>query len=563
MIEIDNPAHLAPDTAGICRSVEFSPESIVEGTPDSPELHALGIALMGPLEKIMRLATRVLNTPAAVISLTCKNKVWYRSPFGITTKSDLMQNWELEFQSLSTVQSGATGLRKPDTCELDVPTVIGCLSVRFYVEVPLIGTKGCQLGTLYLLCSEPRDLGDFEVASLMDIAAIAVDEIELHLSSLPIPLQDACGLRPLPDREMIGVRNPELAATPCKSQHEKEEHYQSLIGLLSDWHWEQDENGCFTLIAETGQMRTPAQFRQYIGKTLHEIPGIWMQEKDWRILNHTTTRREPFQESVFQWRDANNALHYLSVSGQPIFSAEGKFKGYRGVTKDVTEKIRFQEELASSNAALRELSEAQQAFREAERKRIARELHDELAQLLASSRMELCLLQRDLNPASGNHKRLDIVDSLIGSSILSLKKLATDLRPSCLDEGGLYYALRSLLKAVSENAGIECQLLANEEDLTMDELLSTAIFRLVEECLNNIDRHANASRAVVQIYRSENAVEIRVQDDGKGIRPEEIQKMKAFGLMEMRERVRKMRGQIEIRGLPGKGTHIAISLPQT
>jgi signal transduction histidine kinase len=274
-----------------------------------------------------------------------------------------------------------------------------------------------------------------------------------------------------------------------------------------------------------------------------------------------TGRRQPFQEVVIEWRDAGDGQRYLSISGQPIFGSEGQFKGYRGVAKDVTDKIRFQEELARSNAALRELSEAQQAFREAERKRIARELHDELAQLLATSRMELCLLQRDLKPASATHQRLDTVDRIIGSSIISLRKLATDLRPSSLDEGELFYALRSMLKTVSENAGIECDLIASEADLVMDEVRGTAIFRLIEECITNVGRHANAKKAVIQLHRCSNAMEIRVQDDGRGIRQEEMQQMNAVGLIEMRERVRKMNGRLDIRGLPGKGTRIAVSLP--
>jgi signal transduction histidine kinase len=211
---------------------------------------------------------------------------------------------------------------------------------------------------------------------------------------------------------------------------------------------------------------------------------------------------------------------------------------------------------------LRDLSEAQQTFREAERKRIARELHEELAQLLATSRMELTLLQQDLKPAPSSHQRLDSVDRMIGSSIVSLRKLATDLRPSSLDEGGLYYALRTLLKTFSENAGIECHLVANEADLGMDETRSTAIFRLVEECLSNIEQHAGAKKAVIQIRRSGNSMELRVQDDGRGIRPDELHKSNGFGLMEMRERVRKMNGRIDFRGLPGKGTRVAVSLPQ-
>ncbi|MGV3743514.1 MAG: ATP-binding protein [Burkholderiaceae bacterium] len=479
----------------------------------------------------------------------------------MTANTDSARLLELTFAEASAPHSCAVELRKPDVRELDQPRMFGEHPVRFYVTVPLVGRNEARFGVLHLLGSDACRLDDFKMAALMDIAAIAADEIELHLYNL---LARDMHLPAARSRGKISVvrNSSRQSAKPRRNSLDKEEGFQSLIGLLSDWHWEQDESGRFILIAETGQTRTPAQFRQYIGKTMRQIPGMQMAEPDWRSLDNAMARHQSFQEKVFQWQDANNVLRYLSVSGQPVFNAEGRFKGYRGVMKDVSEKIRIQKELARSNAALRELSEAQQAFREAERKRIARELHEELAQILASSRMELCLLQRDLQPASLSRQRLDVVDRMIGSSILSLRKLATDLRPSSLDEGGLYYAMRALLKTVSENAGIECRLLANETDLTMDEPLSTTIFRLVEECLNNIDRHANARKAVVRIYLSENSVEIRVQDDGRGIRREELHKTKAFGLMEMRERVQKMRGKIDIRGLQGKGTCVAISLPK-
>lgn len=560
MIEIDNQAPLASGSTELCRSDAPALEQSTNGAFGMPEPYSPVNTLPGPFEKVMRLAARVLDAPAAVISLFHGKKVWHQSSFGIGAEADFSSLPEPELSSSSSVWPIAGESSGPEMLQLDHPAVVGDLSVYCYVTVPLMGRNGSQVGILHVLKSNACQLDASKAAVLMDIAAIAADEIELHryglLAREPHPMQER-SLKKISD--MHSTRH---AVKSRKNQQENEECYRALVELLSDWHWEQDENRRFKLIAATGQTSTPQQFRQYIGKTLREIPGMRAAEKDWQVLDDAMVRRESFQEMVFQWLDANDAVHYLSVSGQPAFSAEGRFKGYRGVMKDVTEKIRSEKELARSNAALRELSAAQQAFREAERKKIARELHDELAQLLASSRMELCLLQRDLQPASRSHQRLDAVDRMIGSSILSLRKLATDLRPSSLDEGGLYYAMRALLKSVSENTGIECQLLADETELTMDEPLSTTIFRLVEECVNNIDRHADASKAVVQICRNENAVEIRVQDDGKGIRQEEIYKKKAFGLMEMRERVRKMKGRIDISGFPGKGTCIAISLPQ-
>lgn len=561
MIEFESLARLAPRAATNPRSVVSYPHTGADAAASRPALYVLGDNLAEPFEKITRLAARLLDTPVAVISLAHENIHWSQFRFGIQTNAEAIREAELDAPILNLLQSC-----EPQIRNLSEPIVLAGHAIRFYATMPLVSDSGFHFGSLCILGTEHRELNEFEITTLADLAAIAVDEIELRLSGSSGSDERRgalwSGSKQLTDQKETGVKKIAPQAEFPPLGQENEERYQSLVGLLSDWHWEQDERGRFTLIAEAGQTRTGARFRPCIGKTFREVSAIQLPEREWRTFDQTIARHQPFQEIILQWKEGDEPLRYLSVSGQPIFSADGVFKGYRGVSREVTEKIRFQQELARSNAALRELSEAQQAFREAERKRIAHELHDELAQILATSRMELSLLQRDLKPASATHARFDNVDRMIGFSIVSLRKLATDLRPSALDEGGLYYALRSLLKALSENTKIEFQLIANEADLAMDESRSTAIFRLVEECLTNIERHAQAKKAVIQIHRSGNSMEIRVQDDGKGIRQEEMHKRKAFGLMDMRERVRKMKGKIDIKGCPGKGTRIAVSLPQ-
>jgi signal transduction histidine kinase len=566
MIEFDSLARLTPSAALNSRSVTSYPDTQIVDASNRPALYVLGDALAEPFKKITRLAARLLDAPVAGITLAHEDICWYRFRFGTETDIEMTCVTELDAAVLAMLQTVSSQNCEPEIRNLSESLVLADMAIRFYAGIPLLSGNGCRFGTLCILSTEHRELNKFDITTLADLAAIAVDEIELRLSGLSDGSESQGKLwlsskQLAKPKEADGKRSTSREEFP-HSEQVNEERYQSLVKLLSDWHWEQDERGRFKLIAEAGQTRTSARFSSYLGKTFREIEAMQLPEKAWRIFEQTTARHQPFQEIILQWKEEDEPLRFLSVSGQPIFSADGVFKGYRGVSKEVTEKIRFQEELARSNAALRELSEAQQSFREAERKRIAHELHDELAQLLASSRMELSLLQHDLKPASTTYARFDSVDRMIGSSIVSLRKLATDLRPSALDEGGLYYALRSLLKTFSENTRIEFHLITNEADLAMDESRSTTIFRLVEECLSNIDRHAQARKVVIQIHRSGNSLEIRVQDDGKGIRQEEMHKRKAFGLMDMRERVRKMKGKIDIKGCPGKGTRIAVSLPQ-
>jgi len=210
-------------------------------------------------------------------------------------------------------------------------------------------------------------------------------------------------------------------------------------------------------------------------------------------------------------------------------------------------------------AQLRELSAALQTIREEERKHIARELHDDLGQLLATLRGDLGLLKRHTanNPAA---RQLQAgMDELLMSAITSLRRIAGNLRPRALDEGGLYFALESLRHDFAARNGIACSLDANEVDLTLDDAYSTAIFRIVQEALTNIARHARAHAVTLSLYRQDGSLHVNIHDDGRGIAEQDMDKASSFGLIGMRERVWALHGDIAI--INDGGTRIMILLP--
>lgn len=145
------------------------------------------------------------------------------------------------------------------------------------------------------------------------------------------------------------------------------------------------------------------------------------------------------------------------------------------------------------------------------------------------------------------------------SAITSLRRIASNLRPRALDEGGLYYALESLCHDFVNRYGIACQMQANEEELILDDAYTTAIFRIVQEALTNISRHAEASKVLLSVQRQQHELQIEIQDDGRGIAEQDMDKAMAFGLLGMRERVRALHGEITI--LSDNGTRISIRLP--
>jgi PAS domain S-box-containing protein len=234
---------------------------------------------------------------------------------------------------------------------------------------------------------------------------------------------------------------------------------------------------------------------------------------------------------------------------------------YTVVMRDVSERSRVQDKLTRSHDQLRQLSAALQTIREEERTHIARELHDDLGQLLASLRMDLTLLQQaDGTPRDSLRLMRGMEDNLL-TAITSLRRIATNLRPRALDEGGLYFALQGLRDDFVERYAIPTTLLADEAELRLDDAASTATFRIVQEALTNIARHAEATRVTMNLFRLNGDLLITIRDDGRGIRPEDMEKAESLGLIGMRERVWAMNGEITISADEPQGTRIDIILP--
>jgi PAS domain S-box-containing protein len=252
--------------------------------------------------------------------------------------------------------------------------------------------------------------------------------------------------------------------------------------------------------------------------------------------------------------------HLFPIEGS-ISRASSGAPYYTVIMRDVSERQRVQEKLTRSHDQLRQLSAALQTIREEERTHIARELHDDLGQILASLRMDLNLLQRTDGTPADSLRLMQGMEQNLLTAIASLRRIASNLRPRALDEGGLYFALQGLRDDFVERYDIPCSLLADEAELRLDDAASTAIFRIVQEALTNIARHAEASSVTMNLFRLNGDLLVTIRDDGRGIRPEDMEKAESLGLIGMRERVWAMRGEITISAEEPSGTRIDIVLP--
>jgi len=267
-------------------------------------------------------------------------------------------------------------------------------------------------------------------------------------------------------------------------------------------------------------------------------------------------------------RATDYAVTGIRAGGQ-LFPVEGSISSvehegrrvFTVILRDVSERHLVQQKLARSHDQLRQLSSALQSIREEERTHIARELHDDLGQLLASLRMDLTLLTRVDHLPDASVRLIAGMESNLLTAITSLRRIATNLRPRALDEGGLYFALQGLRDEFVERHGIACTLLADEAELRLDDAASTAVFRIVQEALTNIARHAQARSVLLNLSRTNGELLVTIQDDGRGIRAEDMEKAESLGLVGMRERVWAMHGDITIAGDEPPGTRIDIVLP--
>jgi signal transduction histidine kinase len=230
--------------------------------------------------------------------------------------------------------------------------------------------------------------------------------------------------------------------------------------------------------------------------------------------------------------------------------------------QEIGERNRAQEELKQSQEQLRDLASHLQCIREEERTKIAREIHDELGQALTALKMDTHWLRTRL---SGNQKllvdKITSMSKLINTTVQAVRRISSELRPGLLDDFGLSAAIEWQAKEFCQRAGIDCDIRSEPEDIILDQDRSIALFRIFQEALTNVARHAKATKVSIILNKNSETVILEVRDNGKGITDIHIGSAKSFGLMGIRERVYKLKGDLKISSAPDKGTIIHVTLP--
>ena len=229
---------------------------------------------------------------------------------------------------------------------------------------------------------------------------------------------------------------------------------------------------------------------------------------------------------------------------------------------EIAERRRAEEQLRASLDQLRALAARLQSVREEERTSIAREIHDELGQACTAIKMDLALIGRKATKRQTRLRaKADSAIELVDGMIVTLRRIASDLRPRTLDDLGLTAALEWQAQEFESRTRIHCRVSLPEEPLVLDAERSTAIFRIFQESLTNVARHASATRVEARLEREANQLIFLVRDNGRGFDPEEAKARKSLGLVGMQERALLLNGELKVEGVPGAGTTMTLRIP--
>ncbi len=296
---------------------------------------------------------------------------------------------------------------------------------------------------------------------------------------------------------------------------------------------------------------------KYCPKVIHELDepfyGCPLEEA---AEKNKAVEREAFDTKSGRWiSSAIYPTRALTLDGRRIF--------FHMIT-DITDRKQAEEGLRTSSEQLRNLSAHLESVREEERMNIAREIHDELGQVLTALKIDLSWLTKRL--PKGQELLSDKAESmheLVDMASQTVKKIAAELRPGLLDDLGLAAAIEWQAGEFEKLTEIKCEFSSHPKDIIRNQDRSTAIFRIFQEAMTNVARHANATRVRVSLKEEVGKIVLRIRDNGKGIEKDQIYDPKAFGIVGMRERARFWGGEVKMSGSPGKGTTVMVSIPLT
>lgn len=336
--------------------------------------------------------------------------------------------------------------------------------------------------------------------------------------------------------------------------------YSDLYDFAPVGYFSLDKQGLIHDINLTGASMLGKERKYLLGRPLMQLLERESHATFLRHLNYVYADNGQVVDEVLLLSEGHAPRHVSMVSSaMAATSSENRL--CRTALVDITQLKVKEAELTQSHQKLRNLSAHLDQVRESERRHLAREIHDELGQKLTSLRFQVAMLSAGINsPQADLSQTANSLLRQIDETIESVRAIASDLRPAVLDLG-LSAAVEWQMQEFRRRTGITYKLKISDEDIPLDNDRATAVFRIIQESLTNVFRHAKASEITLKLEKKDDVLKIRISDNGIGIAQEGIEKARAFGIAGMRERVRLLDGTLTIRSRPGHGVQIMVSIP--
>ncbi|MFY7840193.1 MAG: PAS domain S-box protein, partial [Lacibacter sp.] len=335
-----------------------------------------------------------------------------------------------------------------------------------------------------------------------------------------------------------------------------EEKYRTLVEQATDAIFIADTGGRFVVVNPAAVKLSGYTEEELLSMTIYHLADT--EELKIKPFRFDEMHSETGASSERRMRTKNGRLIDVEINAK--FLSDGRFLAF---IRDITERKNAETELNNSFKAIRKLTSHLQQAREEERKHIARNIHDELGQLLTVLKMDVSWLNKKLKALNNLQlsKRGDEIIELLNTTVNSVRSIAADLRPGLLDDLGLTAAIEWHLSDFGKRTQIQTQFITVEPQTVLPVPLATSLFRIYQESLTNVARHAGATEVVVELFIKNDKVEMCIADNGKGFDVAAISNRKTLGLLGMRERTEMMGGEFDIVPNINGGMKVTVKVP--
>jgi PAS domain S-box-containing protein len=447
------------------------------------------------------------------------------------------------------------------------------LKAESYAGATLWGSEGKLIGLIVLMGRAPildtrvteiilkqvaiRAAAELEHRQLEESILQSQNELELQVKTRTAELQDANERL----RQEIIIRQQQE-----QSLKEAEEKYRTVADYTYNWETWINSSGEYIYVSPSCKRITGYSVEEFMQEPELLTRIIHSEDRPMAEAHFAKAMKGEVLNGPLEFRILSRDGHerWIGHHSQPVFDSTGRFMGQRGSNQDITQKKIAVKILLDSQKHLRQLSQRMEAITEAERTRISREIHDELGHLLSALKydMEGLLNQSELSGEQLKNE-LEVMVDMVDSLIDSVRKIATELRPGILDHLGLFPAIEWQLKQFRLRTKICYSFSMEEMDIRFDKNETNIIFRILQEILTNITRHAEATHVKVLLKKTDSHFLMEVSDNGVGFEYDDYLQMSTFGLIGMKERALSIGGEIQINSKPGKGTIVRLLLPRS